>query len=87
VNVLVYEDVIIAVADDYEIVENGTKIAGTIYPFGTIETIADQEIIPVKHKLVNGEVVINQDYVNSIEAQIQQAIDEYTLQLLEGGVI
>ncbi len=86
-NVLVYEDVIIAVADDYEIVENGTKIAGTIYPFGTIETIADQEIIPVKHKLVNGEVVINQDYVNSIEAQIQQAIDEYTLQLLEGGVI
>jgi hypothetical protein len=87
VNVLVYEDIIIAIANDYEVVENGTKIAGTIYPFGTIVTIADQEIVPVKHKLVDGEVVINQDYVNSVDAQIQQAIDAYTLELLEGGVI
>lgn len=64
-NLLAHEEAIIPIAENYEIPLEGTQIVGMIYPIGTIEILAE----------------------NNLEVQIQQAIDDYTLKLIEGGII
>lgn len=85
--ILVKNGIVIAKGDLYEQVDNGILIGGYIYPDGEIILITDQEVTPQKHKYIGGAIVINEDYVNSVEAQIQQAIDNYTLELLEKGLL
>ena len=85
--ILVDNNVVIAVMNEYEQKENGKLINGTIYPMGeVIDIIAPSEVIPQKYGY-NGEFYVRNEWLATEEAIKQQAIDDYTLELIDGGVI
>ena len=82
-------NVVLTKSKTFTEVENGYQL-DVIYPkaFGTVVEISDSlTVIPQRNKYENGKVVDNVDYIQSIEEQIQVAIDEYTEELIVGGIL
>jgi len=85
--------VIIYIGDQANIVPNGIDVGGLIYGQKNL-TIVEVESIPVEITLIpykyiysDGNYIINQQYELSVENRIKQAIDSYTLELIEGGLL
>ena len=79
--------VVLVKATIHEVVENGNKLDESIYPFD-LGTVVDvdfeyEEVSVQYHMYKDGVLEINSDY----QDKIRQAIDEYTLSLIELGVL
>jgi hypothetical protein len=82
-------DVVIVVGKSYEEVSNGFLINDVVYPHGRLVNInTEDHIVPMKYCYTqeNG-FYINEAWASSIEVQIQDALDEYTMELIIGGII
>jgi len=81
--------IVVAVATTVEQVPNGLLVDNdVIYADPNLTVVeTDEEVLPFKNTLIDGVVGINPQYLVSEEYIRQQAIDEYTLELLEGGII
>lgn len=77
--------VVIAVGNIVEDPE-GYRMGGTVYGPWLHLTLANvpEGTRPQLDKLVDSKIVANVDYVQQVQ---QQAIDDYTMSLIEGGII
>lgn len=82
------DGVVVAKGINVVVVENGIFCDNCIYGeqgLSIVETT--QDVLPFKNTLINDVVGINPVWTISEEAIKQQAIDEYTLSLINGGTI
>lgn len=83
-----YNGVVVAVSDEGEIVESGILMNSAIYAEQGLELQeCEQQLVPFKHCLKNGVVSINPEFEITEQAIREKAIDDYTLELIEGGVL
>lgn len=80
--------VVIDYAETIVSVNNGLLCNGVVYGEKDLEVIeTDAEIVPYKNTIINGIVGINPEWEASIDKAKQDAIDDYTLELIEGGLL
>lgn len=87
--ILVQNKVVIAIMDNFEEKPNGRLINGCIYPMGeVVEVTPPSDIIPQKYCYTEADgFYINPVWEQSVEQEVQKAIDNYTLELINGGMI
>lgn len=82
------QSVVVATGIEVEPVETGLLCNEVIYGEpGLIVTETSLEVIPFKNTLIDGIVGINPLWTISEQAIREKAIDDYTLELLEGGML
>ncbi|MCM1567735.1 MAG: hypothetical protein FNP40_02535 [Dehalobacter sp. 4CP] len=81
-------NVVVAKGVDIRQVENGILCDGCVYIEQNLSiSETDLEIAPFKNTLIDGVVGINPVWQASADGIKEQAIDEYTLSLIDGGII
>lgn len=81
--------VVAATMNKPEKVSNGILVDGVIYGQRDLNIIedVDLQVLPFKNTLINGVVGINPEWESSNSKAVQDAIDNYTLELLDGGLL
>lgn len=89
--ILINNKVVIAIMDKFEVREAGNYINGAVFPFQlgeVIEIEVPDYVIPHKYCYTPEQgFYINEVWLNSKQQLEQTAIDAYTLELIEGGVL
>jgi hypothetical protein len=87
--VLIDNDLIIAISDSFEEVENGLLVAGHIYPMGTIHDLDILDtVIPQKYKYNEKDRIhLNQQWAQSVDREKQEAIDGFAVNLVVDGIL
>lgn len=82
------DGVVVAKGVNVMAVENGIFCDNCIYAEPDLSIVeTSKEVLPFKNTLINDVVGINPVWTTTEEAIKQQAIDEYTLSLINGGII
>jgi len=86
--ILVENEVVIAIFNDFEVKENGKLINGAIYQMGeVVDVVTPTEVVPQKYSYNSTQgFYINPDYIEYIPpevqmAQMQEEIDLLTLEI------
>ena len=79
-------NVVLAVGEDIEAVPEGYRQGNTVFAQWCAPVLIDvpEGTRPYLDKYVDGTVVENRNYIVQVQ---RQAIDDYTMSLIEGGII